>query len=86
MTFNHPWRLIPWRLVSTLTRRGRHKRARLVTLRREKQCCFSENPTREQRGSKQGRMHDWRGSQALYSHCATSPSLRWLYVAVAVFI
>ena len=50
-------------LVSSLARRGRHQRDRLVTLRREKQCYFSENPTREQRGS--GRMHDWRGSQAL---------------------
>ena len=41
-------------LVSTLTRRGRHYRDRLVTLRREKQCCFSENPTQEQRGLKPG--------------------------------
>ena len=52
-------------LVSTLTQRSRHKHDRLVTLRREKQCCFSENPIREQRGSNPGRMHDWRGSQAL---------------------
>ena len=52
-------------LVTTLTRRGRHQRDRLVTLRKEKQCCFSENPTREQRGSNLERMHDWRGSQAL---------------------
>ena len=27
---------------------------------------FSENPTQDQRGSNPGRMHDWRGSQALY--------------------
>ena len=53
-------------LVSTLKLRGRHQRDRLVTLRREKQCCFSENTTREQRGSKPGRMHDGRGSQELY--------------------
>ena len=52
-------------LVSTLTRIGRHLRERLDTLRREKQCCFYENPTWEQRGSRPGRMHDWRGSQAL---------------------
>ena len=52
-------------LVSTLTRRGRHYRDRLVTLRREKQGYFSENPTQDQRGSNPGRMHDWRGSQAL---------------------
>ena len=51
--------------VDTLARRGRHQRDRLVTLRREEQFCFRENPTREQRGSKPGRMHDWRGSQAL---------------------
>ena len=52
-------------LVSTLTRRGRHQRDRLVTLRKEKQCCFSENSTWEQRGLHQGRMHDLRGSQPL---------------------
>ena len=28
-------------VISTLTRRGRHYHHRLVTLRREKQCCFS---------------------------------------------
>ena len=52
-------------LVSTLTRQGRHYRDRLVTLRREKQYCFSENLTWEQRGSRSGRMYDWRGGQAL---------------------
>ena len=30
-----------------------------------KQWCFSESPTREHRGSKPVRMHDWQGSQAL---------------------
>ena len=48
-------------------------------LRREKHCRFLENPTRpgrEQQCSRPGRMHDWRGSQALRSsHCTTSPSL-----------
>ena len=52
-------------LVSTLTRRGHNQCDCLVTLSREKQCCFSENPTWEQRGSKRGRMHDWWGSQSL---------------------
>ena len=32
-------------LVSTLTRRGRYYRGRLVSLRLEKQGYFSENPT-----------------------------------------
>ena len=50
-------------LVSTLTHRDRHQRDRLVTLKKEKQWCFSENPTREQRGSNPGRMDGWRGSQ-----------------------
>ena len=45
-------------LVSTLTRRARHKRGRLVTLRREKQGYFSENPTQDQRGSNPGGTHD----------------------------
>ena len=35
-------------LVSTLTRRGRHQRDRLVSLRKDKQ-CFSENHTREKK-------------------------------------
>ena len=30
-----------------------------------KQGYFSENPAQNQRGSNPGRMHDWRGSQAL---------------------
>ena len=46
-------------LVSTLTRRCRHRRDRLFTLRREKQGYVSEKPTQDQRGSNSGRMHDW---------------------------
>ena len=38
-------------LVSTLPRRGRHLPDLLVILRREKQWCFSENSTQDQRGS-----------------------------------
>ena len=52
-------------LVSTLTRRGRHERDRLVTLRRAKQDYFSENPTQDQQGSSPGHTNDLRGSQAL---------------------
>ena len=51
-------------LVSTLTRRGRHYRDRLVTLRREKQCYFLEK-TRRISEVRTGHMHDWRDSQAL---------------------
>ena len=60
--------------VSTLTRRGRHERDRPVTLIKEKQRYFSENPTHNQRGLNPGRMHDRRGGQALHQ-CTTSPSL-----------
>ena len=49
------------RVVLTLTRR-----CRLITLRGEKQVYLSERPNQNQRGSNSGRMHDWRGSQALY--------------------
>ena len=46
-------------LVSTFTRRGRHSRDRLVTLRKEKQGCLSEKtPHKFQRGSNSERMHD----------------------------
>ena len=45
-------------------------------LRREKQWYFFEKPTQDQLGSNSGRMHDWRGSQALYLYrSATSPYL-----------
>ena len=50
-------------LVSTLIRRGRHWRDRLVILRRGKQDYSSENPTQDQQGWNPGRMHDSRGSQ-----------------------
>ena len=49
------------RVVLTLTRR-----CRLITLRGEKQVYLFERPNQNQRGSNSGRMHDWRGSQALY--------------------
>ena len=58
-------------LVYTLTRRGRHQRYRLVTLRGEKLEYFFERATQDQRGSSSGCMHDC--SQAIYQ-CATSPS------------
>ena len=44
----------------------------LATLSKKKQGYFSEKPTLCPRGSNRGRMHDWRGSQAIYQSATSS--------------
>ena len=61
------------KLVSTLTRRDHHQRDRLVTLRREKQRFFSENPTHEAVGRSTNAS---RPSLTLLQCCFVSPVCR----------
>ena len=62
-------------LALTLTRRGRHERDRLVTLKRGNQDIYLKKKIHAglSASSNPGCMHDRRGSQAFYQS-ATSPS------------
>ena len=47
----------------------------IITLRGEKQEYLSARPAQDRRGLKPGRMHDWRGNQALHH------TIRQVYLA-----